>query len=125
MSGADDLFSTDTVAPIHDRLGRARRLAALAAPLVVLGPTCFTGVPGAVLALIAWQTADEELARTESGALPPDLGPKARRLRALAFALCAASALSFILQIILFFFGFYQFVLANLVGLLTGAEPVP
>lgn len=123
MSGADDLFSTDAPPPVHDRLHRAAVLIAIAAPLCLLGPACFTGVPGAVLALVAWQFADEELARAETGALPSDRAPRGRRLRGVAFALLVFSIGSFFLQIALFALGVYDALLALGMALVTGEVP--
>jgi len=123
VSGVDDLFTDERAAPARDRLGRARALVAVAAPLVVLGPACFTGVPGALLALVAWQFADEELARAESGGLPADRARPAARLRGLAFGLLSLSILSFVLQIFLFAIGFYASLLELVVGLVRGDVP--
>ncbi len=107
MSGADDLFSTEAPAPVHDRLGRVEKLLAIALPLNALGIFCFTGVPGAVLALLAWHTADEEMLRIESGALPADRMVRARRLRGLGFGLLVFALLSLSAQVTLFAIGFY------------------
>lgn len=108
MSGADDLFSSEAPAPVRDRLARATMVLAFAAPLVLLGVTCFTSVPGAVLSLVGWQMADEEVARVESGALPVDRLPTARRVRAFGFALVVLSGLLFLVQIWFFAKGWYD-----------------
>lgn len=113
MSGVDDLFSPEApppAAPI-DRLRRIGRLLALALPLNMFGIFCFTGVPGAVMALVGWQLADEEVARVESGALPKEARPRAERLRAFAFAQMSFALLSLVAQVVLFGLGFYDFVL--------------
>ena len=119
MSGVDDVFSAERPpAPVRDRLDRAARLLAVALPLNVLGVACFTGVPGAVLALVAWHIADEEVLRVESGALPAERGVRARRVRGLGFAMLVFAIGSLILQIVLFGAGFYQALLAAAAGLL-------
>lgn len=118
MSGVDDLFSSERPpAPVRDRLDRAAQLLAVALPLNVLGVTCFTGVPGAVLALLAWHIADEEVLRVESGALPAERGVRARRVRGLGFAMLVFAIGSLILQIVLFGAGFYQALLTAAAGL--------
>ena len=108
MSGADDLFSTEGPPPVRDRLERAARLTGLAAALSVAGPCLFTGVPGAILAVIAWQTADDELARVEAGALPPERRGRAAQVRGAAFATMMASGLFLLLELGLLVFGVYE-----------------
>ncbi|MDP2312988.1 MAG: hypothetical protein Q8P41_08790 [Pseudomonadota bacterium] len=114
MSGVDDLFSPEGAVepPPPDRLRRIERLLAVALPLNVLGVFCFTGVPGALLALVGWQLADEEVARVESGALAPEKGPRARRMRGFAFGQLGFALLSLALQASLFGMGFYDGLLA-------------
>ena len=122
MSGVDDLFSSDAPTPIRDRLGRVAWLLAAATPLVLAGPACFTGVPGALIALFCWFTADDELARIETGVLPADRAPRARRLRAAAFSLLGLSAALFALTMALFGAGFYDAALQALVALWNGGD---
>lgn len=102
MSGADDLFTGDAPPPPTNRLPRIRRILLVALPLDLLGIPCFTGVPGAILTLWAWQLADEELARVESGALPVALRPDVVRIRAQAFGLLVFVLLSLVAQMILY-----------------------
>ena len=127
MSGVDDLFSPEAPPPApppKDRLRRVDVLLAIALPLNLFGILCFTGVPGAILTLIGWQLADEEIARVESGALPQrQLGP-ARRRRNLAFAQLIWVMLSLTIQVVLFGIGFYDGVFTWF-GMLTEAAPTP
>lgn len=118
MSGVDDLFSGEAPIVVRDRLGRASRLLWVALVFQLLGPTCFTGVPGAILALIGWQTADDELGRIEAGVVAPEAEPRARRLRMFGFGqlLLAMASLSF--QLVLFNLGFYEWAIQNLLALL-------
>ncbi|MFN7147753.1 MAG: hypothetical protein ACK4YP_28545 [Myxococcota bacterium] len=120
MSGADDLFSSEAPAPVRDRLARATMVLAFATPLVLLGVTCFTSVPGAVLALVGWQMADEEVARVESGALPLDRLPTARRVRAAGFSLVVLSGVLFLVQIWFFTQGWYDPVAALIGSIVAG-----
>jgi hypothetical protein len=124
VSGVDDLFAPEAPppAPPPDRLRRISRLLAIALPLNLLGFLCFTGVPGAVMALVGWQLADEEVARVESGALPKEVGPRAQRLRSFAFVQMLIALLSLLLQIVLFGAGFYD-ALLELVLQWTGVLP--
>lgn len=122
MSGVDDLFSPDAPppAPPTDRLRRIGILLAVALPLNLFGVVCFTGVPGAVMALVGWQLADEEVARAESGALPKSELPRAQRMRAFAFSQMTLALLSLVAQVVLFGAGFYDLVLAAILGLVGG-----
>lgn len=120
MSTADDLFAGSgppVGPPPSARLDRARRWLGLAFVLDILGPFCFTSVPGALLTLWAWQAADEELARVESGALPATLAGPARNVRRLAWGLASFCAMSMTFQVMLFWIGFYEAVLTWVVGL--------
>jgi hypothetical protein len=120
VSGVDDLFQRDTpVRPAPDRLHRIGWMLAIAAPLNLLGVPCFTGVPGAILTLVAWQLADEEVARVESGALPEERRSRATRLRAVAVAQLGFCVVSLLVQTALFGLGVYDGVFT-----LLGA-PVP
>jgi hypothetical protein len=119
VSGADDLFSNEGPAPLADRLDRAARLAALAAVLTLLGPCCFSGVPGAAVAVFAWQMADDELARVEAGALPSDRRGRALQVRRLAFFQVAFAGVLLFVQLVLFLSGAYELammVILNLLG---------
>ena len=125
MSGVDDLFSPDAPPPPppKDRLRRIGRLLAVSLPLNLLGPLCLTGVPGAILALIGWQLADEEVARAESGAVPKDQLPRARRMRTFAFSQLSLAMLSLVAQVFLFALGFYDMLLELVVSLVGLGVP--
>lgn len=92
-------------------LARVRRLLLVSLVLDVLGPCCFTGVPGAILTLWTWQRADEEAERVKSGALPAALGPVAERLRRQSFALLVFSGISLTFQAVLLGTGLYAYLL--------------
>lgn len=118
MGGVDDLFSGDgPAAPVEDRLRTIWRVLLIAAPLNACGITCFTGVPGAALTLWAWQLAEEERARVESGALPAERGGPVGRARSAAFGMLIFVAASLVAQIFLFTQGFYEWALGALVSL--------
>ncbi|MES2643597.1 MAG: hypothetical protein V4850_29195 [Myxococcota bacterium] len=130
MSGVDDLFAPEAPppAPPPDRLRRISLLLGVALPLNLLGFLCFTGVPGAVMALVGWQLADEEVARVESGALPEQARPRAQRLRSFAFVQMLIALFSLLLQIVLFGYGFYDELLnvvLGFTGVLPPAPPTP
>ena len=111
----DDLFQRDApVRPTPNRLSLITVLLGVAAPLNFLGIACFTAIPGVILTLLAWQLADEELARVESGALGPALRPKVQRLRAVAFGQLGFCALSLMTQMFLYGIGVYDQVLTEL-----------
>ena len=127
MSGVDDLFSPpgasgDAAPPVVDRLRRARLILGIALPLNLFGVFCFTGVPGAVLALVGWQLADEEVARVESGAIPKDQLRPAGRWRNFAFLQLVFAMFSLTIQFLLLSAGIYDLLLEAALGLL---DPVP
>lgn len=134
MSDAlDDFFQGGGTPPgeaAPDRLPGIRRLTRLGAALSVLGPLCFTGVPGAVVALWAWYRADEELERLEAGAVPDSREHDILATRRGAFRGVLLSGALLALQLALFGWGFYDRLAEAFltgVGLLmqsTGA-PVP
>jgi hypothetical protein len=126
VSGVDDLFERERpVVAAPDRLRTIRRLLFFATPLNLLGIACFTGVPGAILTLLAWQLADEELARVDSGALPADRRAPVRGLRQVAFAQLGFCVLSLATQIALFGMGFYSAILWGILAIFGVAKPVP
>ncbi len=129
----DDFFQgggppPEEVAP--DRLPAIRRLARIGAVLSVAGPFCFTGVPGAAVALWAWYRADEELERVEAGTVPAERADAVRATRRAAFRGVVLSGGMLTLQLVLFGMGAYDTLAdAFLTGLgtilqLSGA-PVP
>lgn len=103
MSRIDELFSGDAPPPpLPDRQRLIRGLLWVAAPLNLLGPLIWTSVPGAFLSIYAWYVADGEIARVESGALPPERRAPLTRLRNTAFGFLGFCVLSLTLQILLF-----------------------
>ena len=110
-SELDDLFgggSAPPPPPLRDHLGRARWVAFGALVANLAGPCCFTGVPGAALALWAWYLADEAVERVEAGALPSDRGPSAARTRDWAFRGVMLAGVLLVLQLALFSLGVYE-----------------
>jgi hypothetical protein len=120
MANVDDLFSGGAKAPpIADNLARIWRFLVFATPLNLFGFACFTSVPGAFLTLWAWQLAEEEVARVESGALPAERGASVRAARGYAFGMLVFVCFSLLGQIVLYSLGLYDAyaqVLLQLVG---------
>jgi hypothetical protein len=125
--GVDDLFGGGAGAPPppQDRVRQVYVLTAVGFALTLLGPCCFTGVPGAAVATWAWYRGDEEMARVEAGYLAPDREGVVRSARSLAFA---GMALAFVLvsvQLALWAYGFYEWYAGQLAQLLLGETPAP
>lgn len=126
MSNVDDLFAPEPLPggppapPPVDRLRRVRVILGVALPLNLLGVFCLTGVPGAILTLVAWQLADEEVARAEAGVVPKEQLPRARRARDFAFGQLVFVLLSLTAQVALFTFGVYDALLEAVVALFGG-----
>ncbi len=123
----DDLFGGggSTPPPPQDRVRQIYALAALGFALTLLGPCCFTGVPGAGVATWAWYRADEELARVETGYLAPDREGGARTARSVAFS---GMVLAFVLvsvQLALWARGFYEWYLGQLAAMFLGGAAAP
>lgn len=126
MSGVDDLFQRDQpVVAAPDRLRTVWRLLIVAIPLNLCGITCFTGVPGAILSLLAWYLADEELGRVESGALPADRRDRVSRVRLIAFVQLVFCGLTLLVTAALFGLGFYEAVVRALAELAGHPLPQP
>lgn len=108
----DVLFGGEPPAPLVDPAPRLRRLAwllAVAVPLDLLGVTCFTGVPGAFLTLWAYLLTDAEEAQVAAGRYPEGTAvAQVRRLRTVAVWAMAFTIVSFVVQIGLFWWGFYD-----------------
>ncbi len=126
----DELFGgANASEPTTPPPTRVRALVIAGFVLTVLGPTCFTGVPGAGLALWAWYRADEDLARAEAGALPPDAEASVRKERRVAFAGVVFAMVLLVIQLSLFARGAYDVYVAFLAGLLNlalgGEAPLP
>jgi hypothetical protein len=125
--GVDDLFGggSSAPAPPRDRLRQVYVLAGLGLALTVLGPCCFTGVPGAGVATWAWYRADEELGRVEAGYLAPDREGDVRTARSVAFAGMALAFVITSVQLALWARGFYDWYLGQLAALVLGGEAAP
>jgi hypothetical protein len=99
-------------------LPRLNVLVLVAWAMVMAGPCCFTGVPGGGLAIWVWTRADETLVLVENGALGPEVGPGARRLRNAAFVVMGFALLLTIVQLAMFGMGLYatllEFIVAQL-----------
>jgi hypothetical protein len=112
FSRVDVLFGGEPPRALVDPTPRIRRLTvllAVAIPLDLLGITCFTGVPGAFLTLLAYLMADGEVAQVKAGRYPE--GPSASRmlrLRTVSAWAMVFTILSFVAQIALFWGGFYD-----------------
>jgi len=126
VSNVDDLFAPEPLPggrpapPPVDRLRRVRVILGVALPLNLVGVFCLTGVPGAILTLVAWQLADEEVARAEAGVVPKEQLPRARRARDFAFGQLVFVLLSLTAQVALFTFGVYDALLEAVVALFGG-----
>jgi len=102
----DALFDGEPPLPALDPTPRLRRITLLlvvAAPLDLLGITCFTGVPGAALTLVAYLQADAEQALVDAGRYPSDQHvSRLRRVRRVALWLMVFTLVSLALQVVLF-----------------------
>jgi len=126
VSNVDDLFAPEPLPggppapPPVDRLRRVRVILGVALPLNLVGVFCLTGVPGAILTLVGWQLADEEVARAEAGVVSKEQLPRARRARDFAFGQLVFVLLSLTAQVALFTFGVYDALLEAVVALFGG-----
>jgi hypothetical protein len=102
----DALFDGEPPLPPLDPTPRLRRLTALlvvAIPLDLLGITCFTGVPGAFLTLVAYLQADAEQALVDAGRYPSERqAVRLKRIRQLALWMMVFTLVSLALQVFLF-----------------------
>jgi uncharacterized membrane protein SpoIIM required for sporulation len=106
---ADELFTGDKPPPPPaSPAPPIERLLWLAMPLNLMGPFCFTGVPGAILSLWAWYLADEAMAKLDNGALPESFRKSLKTLKSTCFANLLLCMILLILQIIAFSLGIYQ-----------------
>lgn len=120
LSRVDALFSGDPPLPIIEAgpvLRRLRWLLALAIPLDLLGPLCWTSVPGAALTLWAWLLADGEVARAEEGNYAPADASKLRTLHNFAGVALGLVALSLFAQLVLLGSDFYKQIIATAIGI--------
>lgn len=74
----------------------------LAALLLLIGPCCFTSVPGALFAIWVWTRCDETLTLVDNGVLPLTERAMAQRLRSTAFLLMGWAAATILVQVIVY-----------------------
>lgn len=102
----DALFDGEPALPALDPAPRLRRITLLllvAIPLDLLGVTCFTGVPGALLTLWAYLSADAEQALVDAGRYPEGaMVRRLGRLRAVALWAMVLTITLLVVQIVLF-----------------------
>lgn len=121
----DALFAGEPPPPTIPAGPRIRSLSlvlAVAVPLDLLGILCWTGVPGAVLTLWAYLSADAEMARIEAGTYSGEDAARLLRLRSIATWALYFCVLSFLGQAWLLSTSFYTSLLTTvwdgIVGLL-------
>ena len=102
----DALFDGEPPLPPLDPTPRLRRLTLLlvvAIPLDLLGITCFTGVPGALLTLVAYLQADAEQALVDAGRYAEAHQVlRLKRIRQLALWMMVFTLVSLAIQVVLF-----------------------
>ena len=102
----DALFDGEPPLPPLDPTPRLRRLTLLlvvAIPLDLLGITCFTGVPGAILTLVAYLQADAEQALVDAGRYASERhAVRLKRIRQLALWMMVFTLVSLAIQVVLF-----------------------
>jgi hypothetical protein len=106
----DALFAGEPPKPLVPAGPRIRKLSlvlAVAVPLDLLGILCWTGVPGAVLTLWAYLSADAEMARIEAGTYSGEDAARLLRLRSIATTALYFCVLSFLGQAWLLSTSFY------------------
>ena len=67
--------------------------------LTATGSLLWTGVPGALILLVAWLQIDSQSVALEAGELPEDESRRLRQVRAVASVALGISALSLLFQI--------------------------
>ena len=113
----DALFSGEPARPTVPAGPRIRQLSlvlAVAVPLDLLGIPCWTGVPGAILTLWAYLSADAEMARIEAGTYSGEDAARLLRLRSIATWALYFCVASFLGQAWLLSTQFYTSMLAAL-----------
>lgn len=116
----DALFAGEPPPPMLEAGARIRRLRSvlmIAIPLNLLGIPCWTGVPGAVLTLWAYLTADNEMARIDAGQYSGEDAAVIMRLRTISTYTLYFCVVSFIGQAWLMSTSFYNLYFSWLVGL--------
>jgi hypothetical protein len=121
MDPVDELFggAPPPAGPPDDAaLVRAGRFLSVGVVLTLLGPCCFTGVPGAGLCLWAWMLCDEQVQGVERGALPAALGTRARAAERRAWWASFMALVFCVGQVVAFWLGVYGAVFEGVGGLL-------
>lgn len=118
----DALFAGEPPATVElgPVLARLKLLLGVSLPLNLLGPLCWTGVPGAVLTLWAWSLADREAAAVSAGAVRGDQATSLLRLRRFAATNLGLCVLSLFVQVSLLATDFYPQLLSAMLDRLTG-----
>lgn len=97
----DELFGARPPEPPRPSPLRGLQLQiAIAAVLLLIGPCCFTSVPGALFAIWVWTRCDETLTLIDNGVLPAEERHAAQKLRQLAFILMGWAGLTILVQVI-------------------------
>lgn len=102
VSRVDALFSGEPPPPPAEgapRILRLKVMLGIAIPLNLFGIPCWTGVPGALLTLVAWLMADNDLARIEAGHYSGEDAAALLRLRTVAAWTLAFCVVSLMVQV--------------------------
>lgn len=124
----DALFAGEPVKGPESAAVRIRSLTlvlAVAIPMDLLGILCFTGVPGALLTLWAWLSADGEVPRIEAGTYLPEDAARLLQLRRIALWALVYSVASLIVQAWLLGTDFYEALWGRLGPVIQPFLPVP
>ena len=117
MSESTDFHRVDALFAPRDGPGlhrsveqqrQIRRLLTGAVLLTLLGFVSCTGVPGALLALWAWQIVEREWARIQAQPEEVPVDPQWARTRGSARAVLWSCVVSLVLQTVLLALGFYE-----------------
>ena len=102
-SPVDELFGARPPEPPRPSPLRGLQLqTAIAAVLLLIGPCCFTSVPGALFAIWVWTRCDETLTLIDNGVLPAEERYAAKKLRQFAFILMGWASLTIFVQVIVY-----------------------
>lgn len=104
-SPVDELFGARPPEPPRPSPLRGLQLQiAIAAVMLLIGPCCFTSVPGALFAIWVWTRCDETLTLIDNGVLPAEERFAAKKLRQLAFILMGWAGLTILVQVLFYTF---------------------
>jgi len=107
----DALFSGEPPTPpvpAEPKLNSIRGILWVGVPLVILGVPCWTSVPGALLTLWAWLSADAEMPRIEAGDYSEEDASRLLRLRQRASWALVLCVVTLVVQIYLLSTHFYE-----------------